>query len=114
MPRSYMSRLPEHFVMCRYLRHAWTFDGVFQGGNGKVVSLSHCRDCHTIREDKLDRRSGDVKGRQYHYPEGYLARGRGAQVRASTVRKEVLRRYKTKNNLDTVLGKLVESQKKGI
>lgn len=97
---------PTH-LMCRYMRHAWVFEGIWQApDDDALVALAYCRDCHAVREQDLTA-AGAILRTRYHYPAGYLQRGIGRRVMPLDVRQEVMRRNKPKKRgLDATIDRL--------
>jgi len=61
------------FAFCRGIaNHAWRFPPTFEGGGKQLVMKLTCQNCSTVRRDRLSQTSGEVQGRGYHYPKGYL------------------------------------------
>lgn len=93
--KSAIEKLPDAYLRCRDLKHAWKVDHDFHvepsvTEGAKVVLLRRvlkCRDCATLRvEHFIQGRYGlDKTGTYYVHPEDYHAPGVPRGVRISTI-----------------------------
>lgn len=62
----------EEFVRCRSLGHSWDDYNPpkLRPLHGFILAF-RCTRCTTERHDAIDRRSGELTGRRYLYPDGY-------------------------------------------
>lgn len=60
------------FLLCRTLGHAWdVVDALSNSRYGGDPIWLRCQRCSTERHDSVDRRTGELNGRQYVYDPGY-------------------------------------------
>ena len=88
--------LPDDFLACRDLRHAWEPVAYFQERNGQtrtapVIRLLRCLRCGTKRRDTLKNQFSEKTTHYYGHPEGYKLSGTG-RTPSDVIRKEVVRR----------------------
>lgn len=89
----------DNFLRCRDLGHTWgqeIIDDSPRRNTGLVNRELMCSICTTVRIDKIDYPGGDVVGRRYIYPEGYLApkgQFKRGDLRKPEIRAEHLRRF---------------------
>lgn len=92
--------LAEEFLTCRFIRHAWNWHGfktVKIDGKVVVSSESDCA-CGTVKTELFDSKTGQVLGRTYEYPDGYLvprdedARANGYRTLRQDFTVELMRR----------------------
>lgn len=78
-----LHQLPEEFLACRDLRHAWKVQDNFHDGNteGTTMRVLKCVSCETVRTDVYSvlKRPGMVPRMEkvssaYTYPKGYQMR----------------------------------------
>lgn len=92
----FLNELPDEFLECRDLRHAWIGALWFQEPDGTVIRVTKCARCETRREEVIDlsAQSG-VASRTYLYPKGYQwhrSQADEPRLSAHDVRMEVLER----------------------
>lgn len=100
-----LKTLPDHWVVCRDMLHAWAVENDFHVtpmatvGRKSIMHISRelvCMRCGTVRKEKyhLSARGGLEKvGQSYEYPEGYQIPGVPRGVKPShIVRQEQYRR----------------------
>ena len=90
--------LPDEFLACRDLRHAWEELGYFreQGsgrGRGPIIRKLRCLRCGTLRRDILSSSFADKTTHYYGHPDGYRLEGMGRAAN-DEVRREVVKRHK--------------------
>jgi hypothetical protein len=90
-----VSELSQIFLECRDRGHAW-FDersgpSLRRSSGGLVLRSLRCLRCKTLREDQIIATSGEIYGRRYQYPEGYLFTRGTERVARSDVRKLAVR-----------------------
>lgn len=96
----HLTDLPDQFVECRDMRHAWKVQQGFHEvkGRGKrsryVARTLKCIRCGGERTDVLNVSTFDRVSTQYHYPEGYQIKGNAVGNRGTSVRREAFRRAK--------------------
>lgn len=79
--RPLVKKIPDEFITCRALGHAWKY---FRVNNSKRRNKRHstydvelrCTRCPTERTVFLDK-YGKLRGSVYWYPKGYLIEGLG-------------------------------------
>lgn len=97
--QEHLSTLPEKFLDCRDMMHAWKRSGGYRpvgAAKGNVKFLKRavvCTRCGTEREDVYSMRTMDKVSTSYHYPEGYQIKGNRLRAgRGQSVRRELLLR----------------------
>ena len=67
--------IPDKFLECRTLQHAWRATDVTIDGRVYIQHLRCMHGCGTVRHVRIDRRTGRIKGASYTYPDGYALTG---------------------------------------
>jgi len=90
-----VSELSQIFLDCRDRGHAWFDDrtgpALRRSSGGLVLRTLRCLRCKTLREDQIIGTNGQVYGRRYEYPEGYLFTRGSERVAKTEVRKLAVR-----------------------
>lgn len=89
--------LPDQFLACRDLRHAWEELGYFrERGSGRaggpIIRKLRCLRCGTLRRDVLSNSFTDKTTHYYGHPDGYRLEGMG-RAAMEEVRREVVKRH---------------------
>jgi hypothetical protein len=89
--------LPDEFLACRDLRHAWEELGYYrERGSGRaggpIIRKLQCLRCGTLRRDTLSNSFSEKTTHYYGHPEGYRIAGMG-RAAIDDVRKEVVKRH---------------------
>jgi len=89
--------LPDEFLACRDLRHAWEELGYFRErgsgrGGGPIIRKLRCLRCGTLRRDILSNSFAEKTTHYYGHPEGYRLEGMG-RAAIEEVRREVVKRH---------------------
>ena len=89
-----LRNLPDEYLACRDLRHAWEELGYYRerGGGAAVIRKLRCLRCGTLRRDTLSNSYSDKTTHYYGHPEGYRIEGMG-RAGMNDVRKEVVKRH---------------------
>jgi len=92
-----MRDLPDEFLACRDLRHAWEELGYFRErgsgrGGGPIIRKLRCLRCGTLRLDILSNSFAEKTTHYYGHPEGYRLEGMG-RAAIEDVRREVVKRH---------------------
>ena len=73
----FASHLPESYLACRDMGHAWRpFTAGWSTDWGAWERSQVCERCSTIRHQRLSR-LGSIMGGSYEYPDGYQHKGLG-------------------------------------
>lgn len=91
-----ISEWEDSFLECRDMGHTWAEVNYDPMPDRKVVNRSLlCSSCTAERIDKIARKSGEIIGRKYNYPKGYIKtrQYKAGDMRKAEIRAEVLRRY---------------------
>jgi hypothetical protein len=74
------------FAFCRGIaNHAWHFPPELNYEGKQLTLTLHCDHCGAARKDRVNHASGEVRGRQYTYQEGYLLDLQGAKRPEKTI-----------------------------
>lgn len=86
--------LPDEYLACRDLRHAWEELGYYRerGTSGAIIRKLQCLRCGTLRRDTLSNSYSEKTTHYYGHPEGYRIDGMG-RAGMDEVRKEVVKRH---------------------
>lgn len=68
-------QIDDRFVECRAWNHAWKATDVTADGGTYVQHFRCLRGCNTVRHLKINRRTGELSGNSYTYPDGYTVTG---------------------------------------
>jgi hypothetical protein len=93
-----LRKLPDAFLACRDLRHAWEPLGYFRErgsgrGGGPIIRKLRCLRCGTLRRDVLSNSFTEKTTHYYGHPEGYRMEGAG-RAAMNDVRQEVVKRQR--------------------
>jgi hypothetical protein len=93
-----LRKLPDEFLACRDLRHAWEPLGYFrERGSGRtggpIIRKLRCLRCGTLRRDVLSNSFTEKTTHYYGHPEGYRLEGAG-RTAMNDVRQEVVKRQR--------------------
>lgn len=97
MPRSdpqvsaFIQSLPDAYLKCRRLGHAWDDDTV-DLVKGQYVVTVVCSRCDNVGVERLRRNGSVAKKRSSRYPSGYLAKGIGPVSRDLVRLESVMRK----------------------
>ena len=96
-PSNPLRKLPDAYLACRDLRHAWEELGYFRErgsgrGGGPIIRKLRCLRCGTLRRDTLSNSYTEKTTHYYGHPEGYRIEGMG-RAAMDEVRKEVVKRH---------------------
>jgi hypothetical protein len=96
-PANPLRNLPDDFLACRDLRHAWEELGYYRergsgGAGGPIIRKLQCLRCGTLRRDTLSNSYSEKTTHYYGHPEGYRIEGMG-RAGMDEVRKEVVKRH---------------------
>lgn len=81
--------LPDQFLMCRELPHAFMPFNATMDQHGVIERTLRCVRCQTRRVMGVNSKTGEMLYSKYEYPDGYLLKGFG---RISGPARDVLRR----------------------
>jgi hypothetical protein len=93
VPKSYNPA----FLQCRSDGHRWNHERTELVPNTRdqvVRRVLYCTNCTELREDLVNRRSGDVEKRKYTAPVGYYVIGQGRTQRSDFRRIQVTNELK--------------------
>ena len=92
---AWVHELPDKLLHCRELGHNWRPLTVSRHESGGYDRRLRCPSCRTVRVQILTTR-GHVMSNRYVYPDGYLAKGAGAQqANRDAFRVEAIERFLT-------------------
>lgn len=87
--KKYIDAIPTDYLKCRLLGHAWEAEqiSVSRHNNKRVYAVKwYCLRCSSVRDESVNIRMGDVAGRHYRYPAGYIVSGAGKEISRSQLR----------------------------
>lgn len=88
--------LPDHFLMCRELPHAFMPFNATMDRHGIIERTLRCVRCQTRRIMGVNSANGEILFSKYEYPDGYLLKGVG---RLSAEGRNVMRRASLSNTV---------------
>lgn len=95
--REVVGKIPNEYVECRDLGHAWR-DHRVESLKGGFVQTLICQRCPVQKERVLNRHGDQVQHPKYIYPEGYVVKGLGflshderSEVRLRAVQQKIAR-----------------------
>jgi hypothetical protein len=96
-PANPLRNLPDEYLACRDLRHAWDELGYYRergtgGAGGPIIRKLQCLRCGTLRRDTLSNSYSEKTTHYYGHPDGYRIEGMG-RAAMDEVRKEVVKRH---------------------